>query len=105
MSSGSSRRAVPVDLPSFDLTGRRALVTGGGSGLGFAIARGLAHAGASVVLNGRNRDKLDSAKAALAAEGFDARTVAFDVTDAAAVSAAVAEIERTHGAIDILVNN
>ena len=96
---------MPADLPSFDLTGRRALVTGGGSGLGFAIARGLAHAGASVVLNGRNRDKLDSAKAALAAEGFDARTVAFDVTDAAAVSAAVAEIERTHGAIDILVNN
>ena len=94
-----------VGLPSFDLTGRRALVTGGGSGLGFAIARGLAHAGASVVLNGRNRDKLDAAQAALAAEGCDARAAPFDVTDAAAGSAAVAEIERTHGAVDILVNN
>jgi gluconate 5-dehydrogenase len=96
---------MPADLPSFDLTGRRALVTGGGSGLGFAIARGLAHAGASVVLNGRNREKLAAAQAALAAEGRDALTAAFDVTDAVAVSEGVAEIERKQGAIDILVNN
>ncbi|HVN34186.1 MAG TPA: glucose 1-dehydrogenase [Casimicrobiaceae bacterium] len=96
---------MPSDLPSFDLGGRRALVTGGGSGLGFAIARGLAHAGASVVLNGRSRDRLAAAQAALASEGFDARTAPFDVTDAAAVSEGIATVERTHGAIDILVNN
>jgi gluconate 5-dehydrogenase len=96
---------VPADLPSFDLRGRRALVTGGGSGLGFAIARGLAHAGASVVLNGRNRDKLAAARDALAAEGFDALAAPFDVTDAAAVAGGIAELERTQGAVDILVNN
>jgi gluconate 5-dehydrogenase len=96
---------VPAELPSFDITGRRALVTGGGSGLGFAIARGLAHAGASVVLNGRNRDKLAAARSALAAEGLDANTAPFDVTDAAAVSEGMAAIERTLGTVDILVNN
>ncbi|HET7033718.1 MAG TPA: glucose 1-dehydrogenase [Casimicrobiaceae bacterium] len=96
---------MPADLPSFDLTGRRALVTGGGSGLGFAIARGLAHAGASVVLNGRNRGKLAAAQAALAAEGIDARIAPFDVTDAAAVSEGIAGIEREQGTVDILVNN
>jgi gluconate 5-dehydrogenase len=89
----------------FDLTGTRALVTGGGSGLGFAIARGLARAGARVALNGRNRDKLAAAAAALAREGIEAHVAAFDVTDAAAVGAGVAEVERALGPVDILVNN
>ncbi len=89
----------------FDLHGTRALVTGGGSGLGFAIARALASAGAHVVLNGRNRDKLTAASAGLAADGLDARTAPFDVTDAAAVAQGIAEVERTLGPIDILVNN
>ena len=89
----------------FDLAGSRALVTGGGSGLGLAIARGIACAGAEVVLNGRNRDRLAAAAEALCNEGADARLAPFDVTDAAAVEAGVAEIERTLGPIDILVNN
>jgi len=89
----------------FDLTGTRALVTGAGSGLGFAIARGLARAGSGVVLNGRNRDKLAAATAALAREGIDARVAPFDVTDAGAVAAGVAELERAFGPVDILVNN
>ena len=89
----------------FDLTGRRALVTGGGSGLGFAIARGLARAGAAVTINGRNRAKLDAAAATLVAEeGTAASVVVFDVTDAAAVARGIAAVERD-GAIDILVNN
>ena len=96
---------MPATFPSFDLHGTRALVTGGGSGLGFAIACALAGAGAHVVLNGRNRDKLSAASASLATDGLDARTAPFDVTDAAAVAAGVAEIERTLGPIDILVNN
>jgi gluconate 5-dehydrogenase len=96
---------VSAALPSFDLRGARALVTGGGSGLGFAIARGLASAGASVVLNGRNSDKLAAASAALATEGLAATTAPFDVTDGAAVEEAIARVERTLGAIDILVNN
>jgi len=89
----------------FALGGARALVTGGGSGLGFAIARGLAQAGAEVVLNGRSLDRLAAAVEALAAEGIAARVAPFDVTDAAAVAAGVTDIERTLGPIDILVNN
>jgi len=89
----------------FDLSGRVALVTGGGSGLGLAIAHGLAAAGARVVVNGRNRDKLAAAQAGLATAGHDAGVSAFDVSDAAAVAAGFAAIERGHGAVDILVNN
>ena len=91
--------------PSFDLTGRRALVTGSSGGIGFGLARGLAGAGASLVLNGRNADKLAQAAAALRAEGAIVDEVAFDVSDGAAVTAAVARIERDIGPIDILVNN
>src|SRR5918993_2667512 len=90
---------------AFDLAGRKALVTGGGSGLGFAIARGLARAGAQVTINGRNAQKLDAAAAQLASEGSKLRVMTFDVRDRAAVRAAVAELERATGAIDILVNN
>jgi gluconate 5-dehydrogenase len=89
----------------FDLSGAIAVVTGGGSGLGLAIARGLAQAGAQVVINGRNRAKLDAAAAALADEGWLVSVCAFDVTDEAAVEAGMADIERTVGPVDILVNN
>jgi len=94
----------PVPHP-FELTGRLALVTGSGSGLGFAIAQGLARAGARVVLNGRNRVKLDAAATMLADAGIAAEVAPFDVTDAAAVDAGIASIARTQGPIDILVNN
>ena len=89
----------------FDLSGRLALVTGGGGGLGLAIARGLAAAGARVIVNGRNRDKLDAAVSALRAEGRNAEVAAFDVSDAEAVAAGVAAVEKIHGPVDILVNN
>ena len=89
----------------FDLSGRIAVVTGGGSGLGFAIARGLAQAGARVVINGRNRAKLDAAAAQLVADGHAVSVTAFDVTDEAAVNASIADIERAVGPVDILVNN
>jgi len=89
----------------FDLTGRLAVVTGGGSGLGLAIAHGLAKAGARVVINGRNRAKLDAAATALVADGHAVSVCAFDVTDEAAVNAGMAEVERTLGPVDILVNN
>jgi gluconate 5-dehydrogenase len=89
----------------FDLTGRRALITGSGGGLGFAIARGLARAGAHVVLNGRNREKLDAAQRSLSGDRVTAHVAAFDVTDAAAVNEAIADIERRVGPLDIVVNN
>ena len=89
----------------FDLRGSRALVTGAGSGLGFAIARGLAAAGARVALNGRNLDRLQAARDALAGDGFACCVAPFDVSDAAAVAAGVAEAERSLEGIDILVNN
>jgi gluconate 5-dehydrogenase len=89
----------------FDLTGKVALVTGGGSGLGNAIGRGLADAGATVILNGRRRDKLDEAVAVFSAAGLKAGAAAFDVTDSNGVNAGIAEAVAAHGPIDILVNN
>ena len=89
----------------FDLTGRTALITGSSQGIGFALARGLAQAGAAVVLNGRDRKKLSTAGAALAAEGARVATATFDVTDGAAVAREVAQIEAEFAPIDILINN
>lgn len=89
----------------FDLNGKVALITGGGSGLGNAIARGLAEAGATVVLNGRRREKLEEAVAALRQAGFTAGLATFDVTDSVAVNAGVATTVAEFGAIDVLVNN
>lgn len=88
----------------FDLSGKRALVTGSSQGIGFAIAQGLAEHGTEVVLNGRDAEKLAAAAAKLASRGHKVSTSRFDVTSAAAASDGVAAIERS-GAIDILVNN
>ncbi len=93
-----------MDQP-FDLSGQVALVTGAYRGLGFAIAQGLARAGASVVLSGRNRERLGEAAALLAAQGLAARTAVFDVTNREAAREAVASIEREQGHLDILFNN
>jgi gluconate 5-dehydrogenase len=96
---------MPAKNPLFDLSGRTALVTGSSQGLGLAIARGLAQAGAALVLNGRDERKLTAAAEALGAEGAKVHAAAFDVTDGAAAAAAVARAEAEFGVIDILVNN
>ncbi|HSP23843.1 MAG TPA: SDR family oxidoreductase [Saliniramus sp.] len=92
-------------MSMFDLTGKRALITGSSQGIGLALARGLAEAGAAVVLNGRDRAKLDGVRAELAAAGITAQALAFDVTDHAAVREAIDGFEAREGPIDILVNN
>ncbi|WP_298827915.1 glucose 1-dehydrogenase [uncultured Piscinibacter sp.] len=92
-------------LDSFRLDGRLALVTGSSAGIGLALARGLAQAGARVVLNGRDPARLAQAEAQFRGEGLAVASRGFDVTDRAEVDAAVDGIERELGAIDILVNN
>ncbi|MGN9840693.1 SDR family NAD(P)-dependent oxidoreductase [Nonomuraea sp. H19] len=90
----------------FDLSGRRALVTGSSKGIGAALATGLAEAGAELVLNGRDPEALERARDKLTERtGVKVHTMPFDVTDAAAVQRAVQEIESRIGAVDILVNN
>jgi gluconate 5-dehydrogenase len=90
---------------AFDLGGKTALVTGAGSGLGFAMAKGLAEAGARVVLNGRTVGKLDAAAETLRAQGLTIETAAVDVADSASVDAGIREIVTRFDRIDILVNN
>jgi len=92
-------------MPSFDLTGRVALVTGASAGLGRHFAAVLARAGAAVALAARRRDELEAAVREIAASGGRAASVTLDVTDAASVHAAIEAAEASLGPIDILVNN
>jgi gluconate 5-dehydrogenase len=89
----------------FDLSGRRALVTGGSRGIGRALAEGLAGAGAEIVLNARDEGRLEAAAAEMRAQGHAVHVLPFDVTDHAAARAAVDGFEAATGPIDILVNN
>ena len=89
----------------FDLTGRTALVTGSSQGIGFALAMGLAEAGANVIINGRDSGRIAEAASRLEAIGPKGHQLAFDATDHAAAKAAVDGFEAETGPIDILVNN
>ncbi len=88
-------------MTRFDLTGRIALVTGGGSGIGLGIAKGLSEAGATLLLAGRRLDVIESAAAALPS----AAAMSLDITDRAAIDATVAEIVRRYGKLDVLVTS
>jgi gluconate 5-dehydrogenase len=89
----------------FDLTGKAGLVTGSSRGLGRVFAKGLAQAGARVILNGRTKETLDTAVRGLRDEGLDVDGVVFDVLDKEAIETAVTAVEDRHGPIGILVNN
>ena len=94
-----------MSLELFNLKGKVALVTGGTHGLGMAIAKGLANAGAKIVVNDIFQEKLDAAKAEYAQDGIEVATYNFNVTDEEAVVKGIATIEKEVGPIDILVNN
>ncbi len=89
----------------FDLTGRRALVTGASRGIGLALARGLAGAGAAVAMNARDPARLAESAAALREEGAEVFEIPFDVTERTEVEQGVRRIEDEFGPLDILVNN
>ena len=89
----------------FDLSGRVAVVTGGGSGLGNGMAAGLAQAGALVVVASRRQDVVDQAAAEIRAAGGRAEGVVVDVTHTKELPAFFQAVSQRHGGLDILVNN
>ena len=89
----------------FDITSKKILVTGASQGIGFALAKGYAQAGAQVTLNGRDPEKLNKAVAQLKAEGLQTSANVFDVTDVESVKKGISQIHRESGPIDVLVNN
>lgn len=94
-----------MSLQLFNLTGKRALITGSSQGIGYALARGLAKAGASIVLNGRDTARLATAATSLRKDGAVVDLLAFDVTDHDAVRESIDGFEAATGPIDILINN
>ena len=95
-----------MSINLFDLKGKTALVTGAVHGLGMAMAKGLGHAGAKIVVNDRSSmETVEKAVAEYKSVGIDAYGYVFDVTDEAAVIANIAKIEAEVGPIDILINN
>ena len=89
----------------FDLKGRVAIVTGGNGGIGLAMARGMAEAGAAIVVAGRNKAKSEGAVAELKSVGVDAAAIEVDVAQPESCRGLVAAAVRRFGRLDILVNN
>jgi gluconate 5-dehydrogenase len=94
-----------MNMNQFDLKGKIALITGASYGIGYAIAKAFHAAGAVIVFNDINQEKVDMGLASYKADGIDAHGYVFDVTDEEAVTEAIAKITKEVGTIDILVNN
>ena len=93
-----------IGIELFNLKGKRALITGSSQGIGFALARGLNQAGANIILNGRNKEKLEIAAKKLSDKG-EIHQLCFDVTDHKETKDVIDNYENQFGAIDILINN
>lgn len=91
--------------PIFNLTGKTALITGSGRGLGYSYAEGLAKAGATVILNDRNEEVLNESVGKLTNQGLLAKGLAFDVADEEAVNQAFEKLDSQNIHVDILINN
>jgi len=89
----------------FSLVGKTALITGSSRGLGYVMAKGLGSAGAKIVLNGRNEEKLEKAVNQLRKEGFNVDGYSFNITKKQEIDEKISLIEKEMGSIDILVNN
>jgi gluconate 5-dehydrogenase len=89
----------------FDLSGKKALITGSTQGIGYALAHGLAGVNAEIILNGRDPDRLKSAAEKLRADGAVVHELCFDVTNSELAAEKINEFEASIGPIDILVNN
>jgi len=92
-------------LSLFNLRGKTALITGSARGIGFTLAEGLAGAGAKIVLNGRDENRLSDAENRIRKQGVEVTRLVFDVTDSESVNNAISYYENNMGRIDILVNN
>lgn len=89
----------------FNLSGKCVLITGGTHGLGMAMAKGLASAGAELIINGHSPDKMEAALADYKQAGYKASGYLFDVTQQDVVRESISKIEQEKGSIDILINN
>lgn len=92
-------------MTRFDLSGRVAFVTGGNGGIGLGMAKGLAEAGAAVVIAGRNKPKAEAALVALQAIGAKAEFIELDVVKETSCREAIARAAERFGQLDILINN
>ena len=92
-------------LEKFQVTGRVALVTGGGRGIGLGCVEALAEAGATTIIADQDGGVAESARDLLRAKGYDPEIVTMDVTKSAQVNAVADDLVRRHGRVDILVNN
>ena len=92
-------------MEQFRMDGRVAIVTGGTSGIGLAIAKALADAGAEVVVAGRSQERGEEALEAFHADGLDARFLSCDVGDADSVSALIREVVSSYGGLNVMVNS